>query len=161
MGHVLNNHPGYKDAGKIEMEEGRQTFSMQRPRLPFVDNCALIFSSPAVGQAQVEVDALLDSGTDITVFKKGKFHQLENDLGGLAIPIDRHIRFEGKWHPAFDLTFLFPGGASYSSQHRFIRLPDDTFDIGDIWVGQDLLNQVVVIFDGPAGTITITDPNTP
>ena len=143
------------------MENGRQTFFMRRPRLPLVDKCTLAFSSPAIGQAQVEVEALLDSGTDITVFKNEKFQQLENRLGGLAIPLDRHIRFENKRYPAFDLTFLFPGGAAYSSQHRFIRLPDDKFDFGDIWVGQDLLSQVVVTFDGPARTITITDPNIP
>lgn len=161
MEHVVKDHPGYKDAGKIEMEDGRRAFLMQRPRLPFVDQCALAFSSPSVGEVQIPVNALLDSGTDITVFKKGKFHQLENLLGGLAIPLERHIRIENTKYPAFGLTFLFPGGAAYSSPYRLIRLPDDRLDIGDVWVGQDLLNQMVVTLNGPAGTITITDPNMP
>ena len=152
MGIVLQNYPN-----------GHSAFG-SNPPLPMVEKCAIAFHNGSRHtRCQVEVETLLDTGTDITIVKQEKFRELEQGMGRSRIPMKRHIQFSGTYRYAFPLTFVFPGGASYVSQYGFIttKSDDSWFDVGDVWLGQDVLAKLVVIFNGPAKTITIEDPHIP
>ena len=110
MGIVLQDCRCYRPAGEMVVEEHRRRSHEQTPPLPLLERCALTFPT---AQGQVEVEALLDTGTDITIFKKEKFREIEKRLPrSTRIPI-RRISFSGTLTPAYPLTFVLPGGTSY------------------------------------------------
>jgi hypothetical protein len=86
--------------------------------------------------------------------------ELERHLGQFRIPMLRRIRFSNTPRYTFPLAFVFPGGASYVSPYSFVTSASDAswFDVGDVWLGQDVLIKLIVTFNGPARTITIVAP---
>ena len=109
-------------------------------------------------QACIPVTALLDTGADLTLVKAAKVAELEDALG-VAIPVIRRIRANGIMKDAFDFAFLLPETMHLcSSAYGFLRVDDADLGAVDFLLGQDLLNQWIVILDGMNGTVTIGVP---
>lgn len=155
---VLKDHRCYVQTGSVEVEEGGQTTEVPRPRLIVIDGDIAYRDQPAT---QVSVKALLDTGAEVTILKSQKLRELEANLG-FRLPVTGRIRYYGHddLQPAFDLAFVFPGDHPYFSSYGFITPTDWDFDVADIWLGQDILAQLQVTFDGINQTVTIVDPLT-
>ena len=105
----------------------------------------------------VKVEALLDTGTDITIVKPEKIDEFDN-VASLPVPVVRHIAIGGVFQPAHDLAFFFPdSNLPHSSEYGMISPLGWDFDVADVWLGQDLLNKFIVTLDGPRGTVSIYD----
>lgn len=135
------------------------SLSWPRPQL-FILEGAVAFRGYL--HVKVAVEALLDTGNEITIVKPEKVGELEAVLG-FRIPVKRRFRYYGHidLQPAFDLAFIFRGDHPYSSRYGFIAPSDWDFDIADVWLGQDIFSQLVITFDGVKGIITIIDPKDP
>ena len=157
---ILEEHPCYEDIPGMTKDvvayvDGQPRL-YKRPRMPLL--CAEIAASHAPS-VRIGIEMLLDTGTDITIIKPEKVRELGERLGGVIPPLS--VQFEHELAPAYDLKLVFPGNHSYSGCIGFIAPEDHEFDLGDVWLGQDVLNQLVVTFDGVNGTVTIVDPKDP
>ncbi len=112
--------------------------------------------------------ALLDTGCDISMVKPSVIERLENSNGHVMLHVERRIFVEAsnlKPLPAYDLSFITPqqdhiahSGALLNSDYGFLVSDDDRFGDEDVWLGQDIFNQLVVTLDGMSGTVTIAYP---
>jgi hypothetical protein len=161
---VLRDHACYVELGPVEVEEDGKRSYWPRPRQAVLEGSIVLRQEATV---QVSVQALLDPGTDITLVTLDKLRELEREVEAQSgekqyIPVRRRfrsvIRGQISWEPAFNLAFVFPAGQRYSSRYGFIVPRGWSPDVGDVWLGQDILSQLVVTFNGPEGTVTIVDP---
>lgn len=152
---VLDCHQCSRRLGKVKVEAGGKTVDWERPRQFVLQNGLLAYQHwPDV---QIPVEALLDTGTDITVVKPEVIRRIERQIGK-TLPVERRIEQGPKLEPAYDLMYVLPGGYQCWSRYGFIASTSVDFDIGDVWLGQDVFNKLVITFDGPNGTVTIVDP---
>jgi hypothetical protein len=154
MKSVLKDHPCYlpiEDA-EVFVNGVKEDWSRE---LPFVSAWITLRNNDTF---RVEVNALIDTGADVTIFNIEKLRELEK-VTGERIQEARGVNVYGhnEPQPAFELAFVFPGGHSYSSRFGLVAPADWDFDVADLWLGQDILRQLVVIFDGTHGTVSITD----
>lgn len=117
-------------------------------------------SRPAL---RVPVKVLIDTGCDITFVALAALQRLEGLVQaktGELLPIERRILAAGMPRPAYDLAFLLPEtGQAVHSTYGFICVAQaECGDQVDMLLGQDLINQWIVTFDGVHGTITISVP---
>lgn len=154
---VVKDYQCYLKMGDVDTEVGGKGEKMPRPKLIVIEGH--IACRPK-SDAGVPVEALLDTGNEVTVVKSEKLRELEASLG-FRLPVKRKIKYYGFEHlqPAFDLTFVFPDDHPYHSKYGFIVPTYWDFDVADIWLGQDILGQLVITFDGVNGIVTIVDPN--
>ena len=110
-------------------------------------------------ERHVPVQALIDTGADLTYFTVGTLQRLEQ-VGQSEtlemIPIERTLRSRGIIKPAYDLALLLPGAqrAAFSA-YGFVCTSERLGDDIDVLIGQDLINQWVVTLDGVNGLLTI------
>jgi hypothetical protein len=100
--------------------------------------------------------------------KPSVIERLENSNGHVMLHVERHIFVEAsnlKPLPAYDLSFVTPqqdhivhSGALLNSDYGFLVSDDDRFGDEDVWLGQDIFNQLVITLDGANGTVTIAYP---
>jgi hypothetical protein len=153
---VVKDYPCYLKMGDVDIEVGGKGEKMPRPKLIVIEGrVAYRLKSDTV----VPVEALLDTGNEVTVIKSEKIRELETSLG-FRLPVKRKIQYYGFEHlqPTFDLAFVFPEGHPYHSKYGFIVPTYWDFDVADIWLGQDILGQLVITLDGVNETVTIVDP---
>lgn len=120
--------------------------------------------------ASATVKALLDTGCDITTIRREVVHRLAKINGGVMPNVERRILTDQGAHPlpSFDLSFVFPvqphsddPPIALSSRYGFIMsTEDDRFLDEDMWLGQDIFNQLIIGFNGLTGTVTIAIPDT-
>jgi hypothetical protein len=142
--------------GAFDLEEDGRVERRQPPRQFVLPGNVCFGAATGPTAATVSADALLDTGTDITRVSSALVDALAEAIGGL-IPVERRIRSDGAMQPALDLGFVLPAADEpvCASPYGFLVYADEHFDLGDIWIGQDLLNQWIVTLDGIAGTVTI------
>lgn len=145
----------YLEMGSVPTEVGGKDEEMPRPKVIVVKGRMAHRYEP---DKSVPVEALLDTGNDVTVVKPEKFNDLEASLG-YRLPVKRKIKYYGHepLQPTFDLAFIFPGDHAYYSKYGFIVPGRWDFDVGDVWLGQDIFSQLIVTFDGVSETVTISD----
>ncbi|MGE3538962.1 MAG: hypothetical protein AB7N91_16205 [Candidatus Tectimicrobiota bacterium] len=156
MAILLENHPCYRSAGSMKYDGSGGSFTPQTPPIPILNNCAILPKDTGVTHEPVEI--LLDTGTEITLIKQEKLQQLEDRLQ-YPLPIQGRIYFDGVPQPSYSLQLAFPTGRPFSTDYGFVALAetDKVFDVGDVWLGQDILSQLIVTFNGASGTVTIED----
>jgi hypothetical protein len=154
----------YVDIGVVGVEENGRFYEPKMPLLPVTEKLSLCYRYD--DSVCVPVRALLDTGNDITLVKPETVRRLNKELN-FDIPQFRKTRFMGKngwkYEPTYKLALVFPGGQVYSSEYGCISPVAENWDFEDmdVWVGQDIFNQLVVTFDGPGGggKVTIVDPD--
>jgi len=154
---ILNEHSCYETNGYITVVNGRgQEEQWSKPKLPRLKKCTIALKvKDTPSAAHIELEALLDTGTDITIVKPGIIEDLDN-VSPIDIPVDRRISFGDDLQPAHDLAFFFPNSTwPHSSEYGIVSHAGWEFDVADVWIGQDLLNKLSVTFDGLRGTVTI------
>jgi len=64
------------------------------------------------------------------------------------------------FQPAFPLALSLTPSDRYSSKYGFISpsVYSFNFDSFDVWIGRDILNQLICTFNGVDGTLTIIQP---
>jgi hypothetical protein len=112
---------------------------------------------------RVPVKAVIDTGSDITFVALEALRKLERAVQaatGELLPIERRILTAGMARPAYDLAFLLPGTEhAVHSSYGFVCPAHGAWgDKVDMLLGQDLINQWIVTFDGIHGTVTISVP---
>lgn len=153
---ILHAHPcAVRDAHQnLRFETESQFEQLPMPHL-YVLKGALVYR--CLPHTRIAVEALLDTGCDITIVKPEKIKELENRLDYMISP-ERTVFYRGFPVPAYDLAFVLPTGHPLSSHYRVIAPPREEFDVADMWLGQDIFNQLVITFDGINGTVTIARP---
>src|SRR5262245_44808961 len=119
---LLEDHPCYIEMDPIVVKDdnGQDRVSpAQNPTRVILKTCAI--APQADLGVQVAVEALLDTGTDVTLVCEERFSELEAQWA-FDIPVRKVLfgdnRGEGEQevsYPAFDLAFLFPGKEAYRS----------------------------------------------
>lgn len=141
--------------GELEVEtHGRVQHRLPLRQYVLAGRVCLGGAAGAATDVSVKATALLDTGTDITTVSHRLVETLEDALGGL-IPVERRVCSRGSMRPALDLAFVLPNDDATACESAYGFIHGDDLDLGDLWIGQDLLNQWIVTFDGPAGTLTI------
>ncbi len=113
---------------------------------------------------RIPVKALLDTGCDITSISTGALHKLETVLQqdtGEMLPLYRNLVTAGVMRPTYDLAFILPAtDHAFTSDYGFVWTGNTTWwgHTIDMLLGQDLINQWVVTYDGINGTLTIAVP---
>lgn len=59
---------------------------------------------------------------------------------------------------SYDVRLVFPGGEILKCPVGLGCFPHPIFDFTDGVIGEDILNRLLVTFNGPDGTVTIIDP---
>ncbi len=157
---LLRDYEGYQQVGNgsvsVRLNNPSREVRWFRPRLPIVPGFIAFWH---ILSTKVHVQALLDTGCDITIVKPEKVWELEKSPHKRRmLPATRHIAHDGEFQPAVDLAFLFSDNDCYSSRFGMIVTSKWKFDVADMWLGQEILRQLVVTFDGVQGTVTIIDP---
>lgn len=154
---ILKDHACYVSVGTVEIEIAGEIKKLAKPML--------VMLSGKVGYRNfasfsIPVQALLDSGNDVTILKPQKLREMEKSLG-FRLPPKGRIRYyeDAELQPTFDLAFIFPGDHAYFSTFGIVTPRGWNFDVADMWLGQDLLNQLQVTYDGVNQTVTVVDPN--
>lgn len=161
-GLVLKRHRCYRSVGDSNFTSAGRSYKVNNPPMPIVD------ASISLSGASVAVRALLDTGAGNSILSRQKFSALEDDLSFLP-PVEGARLGETKIDlvgasgrnspkPLCDLSFVFPRGHTYSSEHGFVVMEDWNFDLADMWVGQDIFSQLVVHFNGVDGMVSVIDP---
>jgi len=154
---VVDNRSCYVEIADIKVFANRRIENWPRPRLPVLEGAI------AFRDTLVEVTCLLDTGCDITIVNPKKLRELERlrkleTRSSIRLPQRRIEFFHEGLQKAFDLAFIFPGSHRFTSRYGFIVPSSWDFDVADVWLGQDILNQLEVTFDGVHGTVTIIEP---
>lgn len=157
MAILLQNYPGYRSAGNMQVSALKGDPCPPCPPVPLFNSFTISFQKSGVLYAE-PVEILLDTGTEITLIKPEKLGQLESKLP-YFLPIQGRIYFSGVPEPSYPLQLVFPHGQSYSSPYGIVAPTTIELDIGDVWVGQDILLQLIVTFNGVERTVTIEDPS--
>jgi hypothetical protein len=164
VGHIISNHSCYKKAlgAKISLvdEEEGSSEEHERMSLPILEDVHITL--PGLPDPRIPVDALLDTGCDNTIVHPKVVEQLEEEMD-LDTPLKRRrvaYKSAGRQFndPVYALAFVFPNGHVRSSRFGFIAPAAGQFDAASVCIGQDVLSQLVVTFNGLAGTVTIEDP---
>jgi len=154
---ILKDHACYVDVGTVETEIAGETKNLPKPRLVMLAGKVAYRNFSSAG---IPVQALLDTGNDVTILKPQKLREIEKSLG-FRLPLQAKIRYyeNAELQPTFDLAFIFPGDHAYFSTFGIVTPRGWNFDVADMWLGQDLLNQLQVTYDGVNRTVTVVDPN--
>lgn len=157
---VLDTFACAESLGEVSIEMNGDSVELwPQPFVFILDGQVACRSSEDAGDdILLRARALLDTGTDVTVINPKMISDIENERGMMLHP-ERRIDCEGEMRPAYDLTYVFPGGYSCSSKYGFISMASHFFDQYDLLLGQDILNQLVITFNGIRGTVTILAPD--
>jgi hypothetical protein len=148
-----------RDNSRSKIEE------MRRPLLPVLKECWLAAShNPNV---RIPVNVFLDTGCEITIVKPSVVDRLEKALQSQTTPFyinpTRQIKYY--YHPssvqfqnAFDLSVCLSEDCTYTSEYGFIAPIGLDFEDMDVWLGQDIFEQLIATFDGVNRNVTIVDP---
>lgn len=129
------------------------------PDLPVVPGELAFQDSPG---SRVEVSALLDTGNDVTIVSPVKVRELERRMNSL-LPVLGQVEYAqpGRREPAYPLGFVFDGDHHdhlyFAIDYPFISPADWVFDVADLWLGQEVLSQLEVCFDGVNRMVTLRD----
>jgi hypothetical protein len=163
-----------------------QLSACPRPKIPVLTFTEI--ASAHAPQTKIKVRVMLDTGCDVSLVSPNTIKRLDealrrervNDATLLdSLPIERSIKFfdpcikEGNslvddyydedddryYAPAFDLLLFLTQKNAYRSSYGFLRPDGWKFENFDIWLGRDILNQLIITFDGANETVTIKDPN--
>lgn len=118
---------------------------------------------PEQTRVVIKVEALLDTGCDVTLVRQEKIEELGR-CRGVDLQSERMVEIYGSPKPAFDLTYILPGGHPCTSRYGFVGVTVEDFPAlegTDMLLGQDVLNQFIVTFDGLDGTVTFALPDDP
>lgn len=148
--------------GLIKVIEGKRQKMMPQPRLAVLENLSLSYLHEPTKIVQVR--ALLDTGNDITIVRRKKIWDLEKILN-LQIYARREFAYydlnnRESFQPAFPLALSLTATDRYSSKYGFISPSSSTFNFDgfDVWIGRDILNQLICTFNGVNGTLTVIQP---
>ncbi len=162
---ILDAHHSHTIAGRLEVkEEGGSELHLRSWPAPAVHvvTGALVSALDPTPRQAVELSALLDTGADVTLISEKKREELEKSRKSL-LQTRRSVKFWGKFRPAYtSLAFILPGGHECRSHIGFVEVADEesraVLDVSEMLLGQDVLNQFIITFDGPNGTVTICEP---
>jgi len=161
---ILNAHSSGRSLGEMQIEENSGLIHHKRtPQVHLLPGTLAEFFEAEEADRGIPVVALLDTGADVTVMRKEKRVALDNHRG-IDLHIERKIRLNGNLCAVYGLVYLLPGGDVCPTDLGIVEAdtdssfgPDESFDL---FLGQDILNQFIVTFDGPQGTVTIELPDT-
>ncbi|HEY6190452.1 MAG TPA: hypothetical protein VIW80_22560 [Pyrinomonadaceae bacterium] len=168
----------------VKENSGRQRV-YPRPKIPVLDFTEIAYA--LTPQTKLKVRVMLDTGCDLSLVSPRVTEELDEALRKEAradqslpsvLPIERRIKFyercvkeddqslpdyrddddELLYAPAFDLLLFFTEHDSYRSGYGFLQPFGWNFEDFDIWLGRDILNQLVFSFNGPGETVSISDP---
>ena len=165
---ILENIPfsPERDPGSVWVSEPDGSRETRMPKLPLPVLAQATIAGIHNPEGQITVNALLDTGTDITFVNRSIIERLDREFAKEEgpVPLARQINNYDNvsnvkaYQKAYKLKLTL-GGHSYASVYGFIVPQVFLFEGMDIWVGQDILQQLIVTFDGPKKTITVVDPN--
>lgn len=153
-----------RDSGTAQVLERDHFDETRMPRLPLPVLAESAIVAAHNSNVQIPVKVLLDTGTDITLVNPAVVNALNSMLGGDSgdpIQLSRKINFFNSPGTSFENAYklgIVLGGYKYFSIFGFIAPRNWDFEDMDVWMGQDILQQLVVTFDGPERTITAMDP---
>lgn len=141
-------------------ESGRQPADRPRIYQYFLYGELCWRSRPDV---RIQVKTLLDTGCDITSVSVKTVQRLETALQentGEMLQLSRTQLAAGAPRPTYDLAFLLPETRHPAwSTSGFLCLPNPWWgSTVDMLLGQDLINQWIITYDGIHGTLTIAIP---
>jgi hypothetical protein len=159
---ILEALPCCREVGEMDIEELDGTVRRSlRPPIYVLSGVLALPYDPVGPRHAIEVEALLDTGCDVTLIRLERLRELEARRG-TDVHLERRIMIGGELQSAFNLTYILPGGQECTSVNGFVGVPGDKFrevlDATDMLLGQDVLSQFIVTFDGPNGTVTILQP---
>jgi hypothetical protein len=184
MKEILRDVSCYREMGTYEFIDNSGLGTIRRPRLPILYDAWVAHAH--LPEVKVQVKVLLDTGTDITVFAPRVLRKLEEEAAkhiaagqvqsDLPIPFHeertipqfsaeeeqegrKELTDEEIFYPVFPLTIFLTPEDSYSSEHGFILRQRLVFDVAEVWLGQDIFNQLVFTFHGREGKVSISDPD--
>lgn len=161
---ILENYPCSERIPDVRVKVSDEEQIWPSPRIPLLKGGAVAGIGDTSRDGRLDVSALLDTGNDLTIIRPDKVIELERLLN-CRFPVNKSIlRYDvedavDKWEPSYNLVFVFPGDHAYSSTLGMIAPRNFPWDIGEVWLGQEILSQLILTFDGIKGTITIVDPN--
>lgn len=161
---ILEAYPSHRNIGRMSIREfnGEET-DPPCPAVHVITGWLACQTDPVHSREVIEVKALLDTGCDVTLVRK----ELVDELGrrrGSDVQPQRTIELFGGSRLAYDLIYILPGDHYCISDYGFTEFASEEFpdlDGTDILLGQDVLNQFIVTFDGPNGMVTIALPDDP
>lgn len=164
---ILDAYPSHKAVGEIiegiETKDGsyQRITSWPTPAVHVLGGTLASARNPQPRQG-ILISALLDTGSDITLVSKKSLRKLEKDCK-IDLHTRRAILVWGKFRPVYSyLVLVLPGEHECKSPIGFVEASDDEFghilNASEMLMGQDVLNKLVVTFDGPNGTVTICEP---
>jgi len=161
MNTVLDKYPSHRDLGGMEIGDELNPSRVPRPKVHVVKGDLVCRLDLPDQRWVIGIEVLLDTGCEITLISDSKVKELE-DLRKLDLHAERKVMVRGKHRAAYDLAFVLPGGYPCTAPYGFVAVPKDEFgnvlDASEMLLGQDVMNQLVVTFDGPNGTVTICTP---
>jgi len=163
MNVILDKYPSRVDDQKLyELEivnDDGSTGRVPVPR-PHVIKGTLVYRADDTCR-WAGLTALLDTGSDVTVVQTATVKDLGKQRGA-NLHAERKIEVYGRLRPAYDLAFVCENHPLVSLYGRFAALPaealPEVFDLTDMLIGRDVLNQFIVALDGPNRTVTICEP---
>lgn len=164
---ILDAYPSHKVVGEIiegfETRDGsyQPIKSCPAPAVHILNGTLVSGRNPRSRPA-ISISVLLDTGSDITLIGEKSRRKLEKDHN-IDLQTRRGVLVWGKFRPVYrSLAFVLPGGHECRSDVGFVEASDDEFghllNASEMLLGQDVLNKLVVTFDGPNGTVTICEP---
>lgn len=181
MKEILSNVPCYRERGEYTVFGDPEHTSLPYPRLPVLHDAWIAHS--LVPEVKIPVKVLLDTGNDITIVEPQVLFRLEAEVqkrvdagevkASIPIPFNTEraiphasndLEDPGQpppapgFFPVFTLTLFLTPEDNYSSVHGVIARSGWDFEGMDVWLGQDILSQLKVTFDGVGGEVSILDP---
>jgi len=114
---------------------------------------------PKYPDKRIPVRMLVDTGTDITVFRPNLIGELEERLPVLLAPlgiIQHGLGKEGNPSPIYDLELRLENGHRFKINNKIAAASKTLhFDVADVWLGQDVLSNYSLEINGPAKTLSL------
>ena len=157
---LLDNYPCFRPLPQIlsRIEESGIDV-LQTRNLPIISGQVL--SSQFI-DTPVIMTFLLDTGADISGFSPVARAKIQDAVKTQLDPhravkvLNDDHSFQAK--PSYDMRIILPGNEVLHCPNGLTCFTSSIFAFSDGIIGQDILSELFVNFNGPEGTVTIIDP---
>lgn len=160
---ILDKVESHVSLGQMEIEEKSGEICWpDAPKVHILSGRLTYRHTDSQDITGVAAKALLDTGADVSLFSQQKRFEIERSHG-TDLPVLRKVRISGTLRATYELSYILFGEHACKGDYGLVEAENGSYfdaeEEVDLFLGQDILNQFIVTFDGPNGTVTIELPD--